>query len=129
VRKILLDTNAYIHLLAGDQAVLDVLSEADTVLMSIFVLAKLCAGFKGGNRESVNRSLLRDFLRASTVRILSATEDIAEIFAKLKQSLKVAGTPVPINDLWIASHAVENGAQVVTYDAHFRSIPGVLLWR
>ena len=129
MKKILLDTNAYTHLLAGDQDILEVLGEADTVWMSIFVLAELYVGFKGGSRESANRSLLRDFLRRSTVRILSATDDTAEIFASLKHQLKTAGTPVPINDLWIASHAVECGAQVITYDAHFRSIPGLLLWR
>ena len=29
---------------------------------------------------------------------------------------------------WIASHAIEIGAQVVTYDKHFKKVQGLLLW-
>jgi len=39
-----------------------------------------------------------------------------------------SGKPLPINDVWIAAHALETGAVVVTYDAHFKSIPGLRLW-
>ena len=46
----------------------------------------------------------------------------------VKTSLKQAGTPIPINDVWIASHALEIGAVVVTYDKHFAMVPGLRLW-
>ena len=51
MKKIILDTNAYTRLLAGTQAVLDIIAMADTLYMSIFVLGELYAGFAGGSRE------------------------------------------------------------------------------
>lgn len=41
MKKILLDTNAYSRLAEGDAALLDVLGEADAVLISVFVLGEL----------------------------------------------------------------------------------------
>ncbi len=39
-----------------------------------------------------------------------------------------AGTPIPINDVWIASHAMETGSVVITYDKHFNLVPGLRVW-
>lgn len=128
MKKILLDTNAYTGLLSGDEAILAALSDADTVFMSIFVLGELHAGFRGGSREAANRAQLSDFLQRSTVRLLPATDSTAEVFGELKHRLKTAGKPIPINDLWIASQAIENGARLVTYDTHFSQVPGLLPW-
>ncbi|MBN1673515.1 MAG: type II toxin-antitoxin system VapC family toxin [Kiritimatiellae bacterium] len=129
MKKILLDTNAYVRLLRGDEDVLDVLGGADTVSMSVFVLGELYAGFKGGDRESKNRAQLDEFLKRPTVRILPATQETADIFGTIKNRLKTAGTPIPINDVWLAAHAIESGSHLVTYDTHFSKVSGMLLWR
>jgi len=49
----------------------------------------------------------------------------------VKLALKMAGTPIPENDLWIAAAALEHGLPLATRDAHFRHVPGltVLDWR
>ncbi len=44
MKKIVLDTNAYIHYLSGDQNVLKTIAKADIVYMSIFVMGELYAG-------------------------------------------------------------------------------------
>jgi len=41
--------------------------------------------------------------------------------------LRKAGTPIPSNDIWIAAHAVESGAELLSFDAHFAAVPG-LVW-
>jgi tRNA(fMet)-specific endonuclease VapC len=128
MKKILLDTNAYGRLLAGDEAVLDVVADAAVVYLSVFVLAELYAGFRGGTREAENRRRLGEFTRRSPVHILPADEQTAEVFGELYYRLKVAGTPIPVNDLWIAAQAVEQGAFVVSFDEHFARVPGLLLW-
>jgi len=128
VKRVLLDTNAYTALLAGDEVVLDALANADRVLMSSVVLGELYAGFRGGSREQENRKLLNDFLRRPTVLTVDVTSATAEIFGVIKHQLKVAGTPIPINDVWIAAHAVETGSWLLTYDHHFARIAGLLLW-
>ena len=59
---------------------------------------------------------------------LDVTRATAEVFGVVKNQLKQAGTPIPINDVWIAAHAIETGSWLVTFDRHFTLIPGVLLW-
>jgi tRNA(fMet)-specific endonuclease VapC len=59
---------------------------------------------------------------------LNATSETAEIFGSLKNALRKAGTPLPINDVWIAAHGIETGSIIVTYDQHFRKILGIRLW-
>ena len=54
-------------------------------------------------------------------------QDTAEIFGRVKDSLRRAGTPIPIPEVWIASQAMEAGAQVITYDRHFTKVKGLIL--
>jgi tRNA(fMet)-specific endonuclease VapC len=128
VRKIVLDTSAYTRLLSGEEAVLDAISTAETVYVSVFVLGELYAGFAGGSRERENKALLQRFLLKPAVKILNATSETAEVFGLVKSNLKKAGTPLPINDVWIAAHAIETGSVVITYDAYFTVVPGLRLW-
>lgn len=125
MRKVLLDTNAYSAYRKGDDRVLEALSEADRVFVSVFVLGELFYGFKAGDREPRNRRELRDFLRNPTVRTLHTTDETADIFATLKDRLRRKGTPIPINDVWIASHCFETGSILVTFDEHFSAIDGL----
>lgn len=128
MKKVVLDTNAYTRLLTGDETVLDAIGSADTVYMSIFVLGELYSGFAGGTREGENKKTLNRFLRKPTVKILNATSETAEVFGIVKQALSKAGTPLPINDVWIAVHAIETGSIIITYDRHFNKVPGLRLW-
>ena len=129
MRTVLLDTSAYAGLLAGSEAVLEALAEAETVIMSTIVLGELYAGFKGGRREQENNRLLEEFLRRSTVRTLDVSKETAEIFGTVRNTLKTAGTPIPLNDVWISAHALEVGAWMITFDRHFSRVPGLLLWQ
>jgi len=128
VKKIIIDTNAYTRFLTGDEDVLDVIAAAETTYLSIFVLGELYAGFAGGTKESKNKDVLRQFLLKPTVKILNATSETAEVFGFVKSNLRMAGTPVPINDVWIAAHGIETGSTIITYDTHFKKIAGVRLW-
>jgi tRNA(fMet)-specific endonuclease VapC len=128
MKKIILDTNAYTKLLAGGENVLDAVASAEVVFMSIFVLGELYAGFSGGAKNRENRDVLNRFLSRPSVKILNATSETAEVFGSLKNSLRQAGTPLPINDVWIAAHGIETGSVIVTYDQHFYKILGVRLW-
>ena len=128
MKKILLDTNAYVRFLRGDERVLGYLAQADTVLMSVFVLGELLAGFRAGAKEKDNRRILERFLLKPSVTVLDGTMDTADLFGLVMASLKKSGTPIPINDVWIAAHALETGSVLVTFDEHFTAIPGLRLW-
>jgi len=128
LNKILPDTNAYSRLLSGDQNVLNALKEAQIVYLSVFVIGELVAGFKGGRKEMENQKNLQKFLGKPGVRLLNTTKKTADIFGTVKHALKKAGTPLPINDVWIAAHGIETNSVIITYDEHFKKIEGVKLW-
>ncbi len=127
--KVVVDTNAFSSLMAGNVDVLEVLSGAKQVFMSTVVLGELYAGFKGGSREEENSRILESFLKKATVRTLDVSRETAEVFGVVKHQLRVLGTPIPLNDVWIAAHAIETGSQLVTFDRHFSRVAGIRLWR
>jgi tRNA(fMet)-specific endonuclease VapC len=128
VRKILLDTNAYVGYLRGDEQVLAYLSQTECVYMSVFVMGELYAGFRAGKKDKENKQILESFLMKSTVSVLEATKDTAEIFGLIKESLRKTGHPIHVNDVWIGAHALETGSVLLTYDQHFVRIPGLRVW-
>ena len=128
MNTLVLDTNAYNRYIAGDLAILEAIRQTDVVYLSIFVLGELLYGFKRGTREKENRILLRKFLGGPKSRILEGSEATSEHFGSLKAHLKKVGTPIPLNDVWIAAHALETGSLLVTFDSHFQRIPGLRIW-
>lgn len=128
MRAVLLDTNAYARYLAGDDKVLDSLARAGRVHLSVFVLGELFAGFRAGAQEKRNRRILDQFLAKPGVAVLEATQETAEYFGMIKAALRKAGRPIPLNDVWIAAHALETASVLVTYDTHFIAVPGLRTW-
>ena len=128
MNSLILDTNAYNRYTAGDSVVLDAIQKADIVYMSIFVLGELLYGFKRGSKERENRLLLRKFLGGDKTRILEGTEATSEHYGSLKAHLKKSGTPIPLNDIWIAAQTLETGSMLVTFDSHFEHFPGLRIW-
>lgn len=127
--NILLDTNAYRELFSGDQTPLNYIGESEVVYVPVIVIGELYAGFFGGSRFDLNKEILDTFLAKPNVKILKIGFETAQIYGEIKSELKIKGTPVPINDVWIAACAIEAGAILVTYDKHFLKISGLRVWR
>ena len=127
--KILLDTNAYSELSRGDDRVLDLLAEAERVYIPVTVLGELFAGFRGGSKEQWNRRKLKVFLGRPTVRVLQTSVEIADIYSEIVQRLRKKRRPIPTNDIWIAAHAMDCGAVLVSFDAHFEAVEGLRRWK
>lgn len=36
------------------------------------------------------------------------------------------GRPIPTTDVWIAAHAIETGADLVSADGHFEHVEGIV---
>ena len=66
---------------------------------------------------------LRCFLDKVSVKTVPVGEKTAELYAKVFQSLRAQGKPIPLNDIWIAASALEHGADLATTDGHFRCVP------
>ena len=128
MRTVLLDTNAFVRFLAGDEKVLSSLAGATRVYVPVFVLGELLAGFRSGSKEKTNKQILERFLAKPGVAILDATRETAEYFGLIKSALKKAGQPIPLNDVWVAAQALETGSVLITYDSHFAVVPGLRTW-
>jgi tRNA(fMet)-specific endonuclease VapC len=55
------------------------------------------------------------------------TLETADRFGRIAAALRRRGTPIPTNDVWIAAHAFESGAELLSFDRHFEQIDG-LAW-
>lgn len=125
--KALLDTNAYAAFRKGDPAVRTIIAGAQRVVLSAVVAGELLHGFRQGTRRAENERGLAEFLEDARVDFLEVGWETADWFGRVMTGLRRRGTPVPTNDVWIAAHAMEAGAHLVSYDRHFAHIEG-LAW-
>lgn len=122
--KILLDTNAYSEWRRHGQWN-GVISTAAEVLMPAIVLGELRFGFQGAAKAVENEAKLARFLRHPAVRVVSVGESTSRCYAHLKHFLRMQGTPIPENDIWIAALALEHAVPVLTSDEHFNHLPQI----
>ena len=126
MRPILLDTNAYTGFKQGHKEIVEIIQQAEQIVISPVVLGELLGGFDNGAKANQNRKELQQFLESSRIRNYSLTFDTSNFYAQIYSSLKVKGKPIPTNDMWIAAQALENGCIICSYDKHFRVIDGLL---
>lgn len=125
--KVLLDTNAYVALRRGDEAVAALVRNAERVVLSAIVTGELLHGFRNGTRAQDNTRDLARFLEQPGVTFVPVGWDTADRFGRIATSLRKQGTPIPTNDVWIAAHAMETGADLISFDRHFEHVNG-LAW-
>jgi len=124
--RVLLDTNCLTDGLRGaDPELARKLEEAVEVHIPFVTLAEIKAGFLVGRRTAENEGLLAAFLRLPGVSVLFADLETTDVYARLFQQLRRAGTPIPANDLWIASLAVQHQLMLLSRDEHFAKLPQV----
>lgn len=123
--RVLLDTNAYTALIAGDALIAELLRSSDAVILSPVVLGELFEGFRSGSRYDENMAILGRFRAKPRTITVPITDETAEWFGTIKSSLRRRGRPIPINDVWIAASCFEHGAVLITRDAHFTQVEGL----
>lgn len=127
MKRLLIDTNVYVAFKRNDPTVANLLRQAESIAINTVVLGELLAGFKGGIRETANRTELDQFLDSPRVELLVLDESSADFFALVFNNLKQIGKPVPTNDIWIAASAMQHGRSLATLDSHFSYIAGLSL--
>jgi len=124
---ILLDTNVYVAFKRGAEEAMHHIRGAERVLLSAVVAGELLFGFRNGSRFERNLREFHAFLDDPHVGFLDVGRTTADRFARIAAQLRRLGRPIPTNDVWIAAHAMESGAELVSYDGHFAAIDG-LVW-
>lgn len=120
--RLVLDTSAYSHMRAGHDPLLDLIAAAETVSLPTTVLGELEAGFELGSRARENRIALAAFLDEPFVSIVQITPSVARTYGRIFARLRRAGTPIPVNDIWIAAATIDCGGHLVTFDQDFRHL-------
>ena len=128
MKRLAIDTNIFIALGRGDEKVVQALSEVSEILLPIVVLGELHAGMRGGKRFAENLKRLNAFLAKPRILVPEIGKETAEIYGFVKDSLRQAGNPIPMNDVWIAAQVMEHGAVLWTRDSHFEKIAGLRLF-
>lgn len=123
--RLLLDTGAFSHYRRGHGGVTDLITRAEGIVMSAVVVGELLYGFHGGARPRHNIRDLDGFLAQPWVEFAPVTRDTAERFALVAAALRRAGRSIGVNDMWIAAHALEHGATLVSFDQGFAAVDGV----
>lgn len=123
--KFLLDTNAIIALLEGDETILSHLDQAAEVFIPAVALGELFFGAAKSGRPNENASRVERF--ASGRVILACDLDVAREYGRLKHRLREIGRPLPENDIWIAATAIRHSLVLVTRDRHFRDVEHLTL--
>lgn len=95
------------------------------VYISTNVIGELFYGAYQSNKFEQRRLEVNQFV--SRCAILFPDAKTAEIYAQIKTALKIKGKPIPENDIWIASIAIQHTLPLFTTDKHFKEVDGVLL--
>ena len=125
--RLLVDTSAYSAFMRGHSAIKSSLQRADEIVVNAIVLGELAAGFIKGERRRRNQEELSRVLSSPRVNVVDVTEETAERYGVILNSLWNAGTPIPTNDIWIAASAMEHGLQILTTDAHYEKVSQVMV--
>lgn len=125
VSRLVLDTSAYSYFRTGHHDVLDTLARAERVLIPVTVVGELEAAFEWGTRPRENRRALEAYLEEPFVDVLPVTTAVARQYGRVFASLRRAGTPLPVNDIWIAATTLDCGGTLLTFDRDFARVPGL----
>ena len=115
----MLDTNTLIYLIKNRPPEIaeriNALAPEDRLCMSFVTYAEL---LKGAERSTRKPDVLRrlDTLIRQVPVAYPADAGICRHYAEQFTRLRAAGTPIGANDLWIACHALAQGATVVTHN-------------
>ena len=124
--RVALDTNRYVDLCKGVEETLGLVSTAQAVFLPFVVLAELRAGFALGRRSAENESVLRRFLLKDGVEVLFADDQTTIHYASVFRQLRLQGTPIPTNDIWIAALVLQHNIALHDRDRHFVHLPQIV---
>ena len=119
----ILDTNALSAWADGDPAIEPLLRTASRLVIPVVVIGE----FEFGIRQSRHASRYDEWLAVNldTVDVARIDRAIAAVYGAVRLELKQAGTPIPINDTWIAAVARHERLPIISRDGHFDAVRGV----
>ncbi len=124
--RVALDTHRYVDLCKGVEPTVRIVSTAEAVWLPFVVVAELRAGFVLGKRTTENERVLRRFLLKEGVAVLYPDDQTTHHYAAAYRQLRLQGTPIPTNDLWIAALVLQHNLRLHDRDGHFDHLPQIV---
>lgn len=119
-----LDTNAVSGLLAGDEALGALLAQDDRHALPIIVVGEYRFGLLRSKERQWLEPIFEQLIQES--ELLEIDNQTTEVYASIRERLRGNGRPLPENDVWIASLAVQYKLAIVTRDSHFDAVEGLV---
>ena len=120
----ILDTNGLSALVEGDGALRLILRQAAQLAIPVIVLGEFRYGISQSRHRPHYERWLAEYL--SDYRILDIDERTAIPYGAIRAELKIAGTPIPGNDLWIAALCRQHSMPIISRDRHFDAVSGII---
>ena len=99
----IVDPNALSAFFDGDAALVRQIGRAHDIAVPVVVLGEYRFGLLGSRARHARERTLDQFVRST--RVLEITDSTTRHYAAIRHDLKLAGTPIPVNDTWIAALA------------------------
>jgi tRNA(fMet)-specific endonuclease VapC len=118
------DTNAVSAFADADAGVMQRLQQLSTTIsLPVVVLGEYRYGLKSSRQRSAREKWLDDL--EANCPVLDITSETSRMYAEIRHELRLAGQPIPENDIWIAALARQHGLPVLSQDTHFDQVSGV----
>jgi predicted nucleic acid-binding protein len=120
---LILDTNALSAYLDREPEAVEIVSQAGMLAIPVVVAGEFAFGIaQSRHREAYERALQRMLDRCT---VLDVGIETARHYAAIRLELKVAGKPIPANDVWIAALSRQHAIPVMSRDSHFDFVGGL----
>ena len=119
----ILDANALSAWAEGSAAIRPLLSSAEKLVVPSVVLGEFDFGIRQSRHYRRYLEWLEKSLRNAEVAVVD--QETAGLYGEIRLALKKSGTPIPVNDAWIAASAMQFNLPILSRDAHFDSVTGV----
>ena len=123
----LADTSVFIAFESG--RAVDIGALPELLRVSVITIGELRQGVLSAKEADVRAARLDTLTRALSLEPVPVMESVAESWALLRVQLRSSGRSMPINDSWIAATAIALRIPVVTQDADYDEVPGLVVIR
>jgi tRNA(fMet)-specific endonuclease VapC len=116
------DTSAIIGLLRRDPRVEEKV-EGKNFAITFVTAAEIFLGVLKARNQTAAQKRCREVLEGCEV--LQGSERTPALYAYIYHKLEQRGQLIPVNDIWIATIAIEAGLPLIARDEHFSRIEGL----
>jgi len=120
---VILDTNGLSALAEGEAGIEPILGKASQVCLPVITLGEYRYGISQSRERDHYERWLAEYL--PVFRVLEIDERTTVFYSTVRKELKIAGTPIPANDVWIAALCRQHSLPLLSRDRHFDTVPGI----